>query len=175
MDFKSYDIKKIQDLLNNNKSFFDSFFGQNPFDDDFFKKVTEDLNISDNIKPTDIGDDNKASSLMIPMDVINRGHELQYIFEIPGLINREDIKIKFLDSLMIIEGEIRRTYIYSDTDETKFERRIGHFYKKVPIPVLYDSKKVRAKYSNGLLEIRIPVLKRNNYNKVSVQFPNEDI
>lgn len=175
MDFKSYDLKKIQELLNNNKSFFDSFFGQNPFDDDFFKKVTEDLNITDNIKSTDIGEDIKASNLIIPMDVINRGHELQYIFEIPGLINKEDIKIKFLDSSMVLEGEIRRNYIYSDLDETKFERKIGSFYKKVPIPIMYDSKKVRAKYNNGLLEIRIPVLKRNNYNKVSVQFPQEDM
>lgn len=175
MDFKSYDLKKIQELLNNNKSFFDSFFGQNPFDDDFFKKVTEDLNMTDNIKSTDIGEDIKASNLIIPMDVINRGHELQYIFEIPGLINKEDIKIKFLDSSMVLEGEIRRNYIYSDLDETKFERKIGSFYKKVPIPVMYDSKKVRAKYNNGLLEIRIPVLKRNNYNKVSVQFPQEDM
>jgi len=175
MEFKPYDLKKIQELLESNKSFFDSFFGHNPFDDDFFKKVTDDISISDNIKPTNLEEENKVGNVLIPMDLINRGHELHYVFEIPGLINKEDIKIKFLDTSMIIEGEVKRTYIYSDLDETKFERRIGSFYKKVPIPVMYDSKKVRAKYNNGLLEIRIPVLKKNNYNKVSIQFPQEDM
>lgn len=177
MDFKSYDFKKVQELLENNKPFFDSFFGHNPFDDDFFKKVTEDADVASDVKPAnkrkDNGAGNGVDNINIPMDMINRGHELHYIFEIPGL-SKEDIKIKFLDSSMILEGEIRRQYVVTELDETKFERRIGSFLKKVVIPVMYDSKRVRAKYFNGLLEIRIPILKRNNFDKVAVQFPQAD-
>jgi len=175
MDLNPFDLRKMQELLDVNKDLLDSFFNNNPFDDKFFSRLKENGITVGDVKSNPNGNiNNNITNREIPMDTIHRKHELQLIFEIPGINRKEDIDIKVLGSNLVIEGEIRSSYMISDSDKTKFERKVGHFSKKVPIPIIYDSKRIRARYNNGLLEIRFPILRQNNQEKINVQFPQTE-
>lgn len=175
MNMDPFNLKSLQKLLDDNKGFIDKFFGQNPFDESFFKQVSQNSQGTEELKINDTSDmHSKSSAREVAVDMINRGYELLLVFEIPGLINKDDVNIKVIGSSLILEGEIKRPYVISSEDKTKFERHVGPFYKKISIPVNYDSKRIRAKYNNGLLEIRFPVLRQNVNEKINVQFPQID-
>lgn len=166
--FKSFDpfqINTLQEMLNKNRDLIQSFFGDQLFDENFIDRIVQKGNV--------LGDDSlpkESSSRTIPMDLIQRKNELLLIFEIPGLNSEEDVDIKVYGSTLIIEGEIKRNYLISDKEQIKFERKVGTFSKKVVLPVIFDHQRIHAKYINGLLEVRLPVLKSNRYEKVSVNF-----
>jgi len=166
--FKSadtFDFINLSELLDKNKEMIHSFFGKNPFDENFIRNILENGNL--------LGQDaiaDKDGNRSIPMDLIQRKNEILVIFEIPGLKSEEDVEIKVLGSTLIVEGEIKRDYYLSDKEKVKFERKIGPFSKKVVLPVVFDQKKIHAKYMNGLLEVRIPIVKSNRYEKVLVRF-----
>ncbi len=178
MDFNPYNMKKLQDLMNKNGEFFDTFFGKSPFNKNFFEKVIENGNIVDEDEKAGeneghMSQANVSNGRDIPMDIIQSKNEILIVFEIPGITGKEDVNIKILGSSLIIDGEIKRDYTLSHHDKTKFGRRMGEFYKKVHLPAIVDTKRIRARYKKGLLEIRIPTLRQSNNERISVQFPQD--
>ena len=172
-----FDFSKLQQLIEKNSDILDSFFNQNPFNDDFFKRLINNGDKIVNTQATNRKEDKKSrnkseSQQTIPMDLIQRNYELLLIFEIPGLSGKEDIKIKNIGSTLYVEGEIKRNYYLADSDITRFERDVGNFSKKVTLPIIYDVKRIKARYKNGLLEIRIPLLKPRGKEDISIMFPD---
>lgn len=168
MDFSPYNLNKLQELLDENKNFIESFFGTNPFGDDFLQRVAKGNVVGETNAYTE--KKTETSNRSIPVDMIQRKYELLYIFEIPGLSSKEDVRIKVVDSTLIIEGHIKRNYAIDNKDKTKLERKIGKFSKRVTIPIIYDSKRIRARYNNGLLEVRLPILRQTVQDNITVQF-----
>ncbi len=104
--FKSFDtfnFNNLQEILDKNKDMISSFFGNNQFDENFMQKMMEKGTVLGQESPM-MDNDTKS----IPMDMIQRKHEVVIILEIPGLNSEEDVDIKVLGSTLIIEGEIRR-------------------------------------------------------------------
>lgn len=182
MPFNPYDFLKLKQLLDNNKGMLESFFGNNPFGDDFMKNMSNSLdgqipNKQPESEEAHINSGERQDnpvSRTIPMDMIQRKNELLLIFEIPGISGQDDVNIKILGSTLVLEGDISRNYLLNGKETTNFERKVGHFSKKVNLPIIYDSKRIRARYNKGLLEIRIPVLRQNNQEKISIQFPQSE-
>ncbi|OEF99032.1 hypothetical protein BHF71_02240 [Vulcanibacillus modesticaldus] len=170
MEFYPYDIKNLKEILEKNKDFLESFFGENTFDEHFFNNIFKQ---SPKILTSSETINQETNARTIPMDMIQRKHEVILIFEIPGLNNAEDVDIKLLGSTLVITGEIRRNYMLSDKEIIKFERKVGRFSKKVALPFIVDNKRIHAKYYKGLLEVRVPIIKPNNYEKISVRFTDE--
>lgn len=176
MDNNSFDLNRFQELLNSNKKFFDSFFGSNPFDENFFRRVMNEGNVFENESNLEINnnDDIANNSRKIPIDMIQKKNEIYIVLEIPGLFNKDDLKINVYGSTLVIEGDIRRQYVLTNKERTKLERQVGHFTKRINIPVAYDSKRIRAKYTNGLLHITIPTMRQTDQENISVQFIQTD-
>jgi len=180
MAFNPSDLFKLKDLLDRNKDLLDSFFGGNPFSENFMRGM-QDIpygqyhhNPTSNPEAGVSSTGHPASERVIPMDVIQRKNELLLVFEIPGLSGQDDVNIKILGSTLILEGEIRRNYLLSGKEITNFERNVGHFSKKVNLPIIYDSKRIRARYNKGLMEIRIPILKQSNQDRITINFTQSD-
>lgn len=188
MAFNPNDFSYFQNFIEKNTHLIERFFGYNPFGDEFLGRMSDidkkpdekDGQVSHTSHVAGIGQPpvaaqyTGANSHSILMDMIQRRHEILLVFEIPGLNGKEDINIKVVGNTLIVEGEIKRNYLLSNKENYKFERNIGHFSKKVVLPIVFDSKRIRAKYNQGLLEIRIPIVKANNYEKISVRFTQDN-
>lgn len=168
MDIYPYDLKSLKELLDNNINFIENFFKENTFDDKYIERIMSSSNHNEKENVNQ-----KVINRIIPVDIINKSNEVVLIFEIPGLNSKEDINIKLLGSTLVIEGEVNRNYLISNKEQTKFERTTGHFSRKVNLPYIMDKNRIHAKYQKGLLEVRIPILKSNDYDDISINFYKE--
>ena len=73
-------------------------------------------------------------------------------FDLP-LVNKKDIKITFDANTINIEAKLKEKYSEEKYGKiTKFE----YFKKSISLPGKIDSKKIKAKFQKGRLEIKIP-------------------
>ncbi|MFV9511324.1 Hsp20/alpha crystallin family protein [Tepidibacillus sp. LV47] len=143
-DFVNMDASLFENEWEKYRSFFEKFFNLN--------------------------EKNLTQTRTIPIDLYQRQHDLLLVLEIPGLKDEKDIQLKVVGQTLIVEGEINRSYIPQEGEIVKSERKIGKFSRKMTIPVAFDSKKIHARYQNGLLEVRIPIIKSNQQDKIMVRF-----
>ncbi|MFX0560381.1 Hsp20/alpha crystallin family protein [Tepidibacillus infernus] len=172
MAFNPFDFIKnnpFQEDIFKDKDLVEGFFGENnPFDQQFFDRVFKNGKV--------MGEDanfDKRFSRSVPMDIVQKPYEMLFIFEIPG-IKKNDLQIKIAGSRLTVEGEVRSNYDFSEKEIIKSERKLGNFSRSVMIPVVFDSKRIYARYQNGLLEIRVPILKTNRTDIVNVQFVHDE-
>ncbi len=165
MELFPYDLKGLKGLLENNINFIETFFKENTFEEGFLERV---VNNTENEHKGVVN--HKSNNRIIPVDIIYKNSDVVLIFEIPGLNSKEDVSIKLLGSSLVIEGDIKRKYSFTNKERTKFERNIGHFYRKINLPYILDNNRINAKYQKGLLEVRIPILKSTEYEDLSINF-----
>jgi HSP20 family protein len=74
--------------------------------------------------------------------------------DLPGL-TKEDININVEDGVMTISGEKKRETEKKDKHYSRYERSYGKFSRSFSLPNNVDSKKVEAKYHNGVLVVTL--------------------
>jgi HSP20 family protein len=90
------------------------------------------------------------------IDVFERDNRLVTKVDLPGL-KKDDVKVEVTDGHLAVSGERR-----SDTEETKdnvyrCERAYGSFYRAVPLPDGVKLEDVKATFSDGVLEVSVPL------------------
>ena len=93
------------------------------------------------------------------VDMYEDENEIIVTMELPG-INKEDIKIRIRDNVLEISADVKKEDKYKDKNVLRMERRATKFYRRIMLPVQVDTKKAKATYNNGILEIRMPKLKK---------------
>lgn len=73
--------------------------------------------------------------------------------ELPGLDPEKDVQINVSNGILTIHAERREQ---AETGQ-RSEFRYGSFQRSVRLPVNADEEGVRAEYSNGILEITVPL------------------
>jgi HSP20 family protein len=79
--------------------------------------------------------------------------------EMPGIDPDKDVEITVKDGILSLRAERREQH--EETDEKGFYRsefRYGQFNRRIPLPPGASDKDVTAKYSDGILEIRLPII-----------------
>jgi HSP20 family protein len=76
--------------------------------------------------------------------------------ELPGL-TKNDVKVSVTDEALILEGERKGEKEEKREGYFHSERTYGHFYRSIPLPEGAEFDKTSADFSNGVLEISIPV------------------
>ncbi len=90
------------------------------------------------------------------LEMTERDRQLMIKVDLPGL-KKEDVTVSLTGEGLVIEGE-RTRETESKTDEWfTTERTYGRFYRLVSMPEGVNSKEVKATFSNGVLEITVPV------------------
>ena len=89
------------------------------------------------------------------VDLTENDKELSISVELPG-INKKDIEINYKDGYVTVSGEKKDKNEEKDKDYYKTERRYGKFCRSFSIPEYVDTDKILAKYSNGILKIKLP-------------------
>ena len=99
---------------------------------------------------------NGQSSQWLPsVDVWETENELVLSFDLPG-IAEDQIAVEVEDNVLTVSGQRERTSEHSNERFYRFERRFGTFSRSVTLPAGVKEDDIKADYTNGVLEIRVP-------------------
>ena len=103
---------------------------------------------------------NGGSSLLegqwVPsLDVIDAKNELFVKVELPGL-TKNDINVQVGNKSLTITGEKRQDKHGKQDDILRTERHYGQFHRSLQLPTHVDANKAKAKFKDGVLELRLP-------------------
>ncbi len=93
--------------------------------------------------------------------VNTREDEKAYYIEVdlPG-VKKEDIKVDVKDNILTVSGERKLKEEVKEEDYYKIETTIGKFTRSFTLPEDADVEHIDAKSENGVLEIVIPKVKK---------------
>ena len=94
------------------------------------------------------------------IEVSERDGQLVICADLPGL-RKEDVKVELADDALTIQGERqeqREGRGYS-------ERTYGSFYRTVPLPEGINTDGAQARFQDGVLEVSIPMPRREQQQK----------
>jgi HSP20 family protein len=96
-----------------------------------------------------------ASGMMPAIDVEEADNELIVTAELPG-VSEKDIEVNLAGDILTIKGEKKSERETRNDDGHRLERRFGSFERSVRLPFEAKDEQVDAKFSNGVLTIRLP-------------------
>lgn len=87
--------------------------------------------------------------------------------EMPG-VNADDVELNVAADTVTIAGERSRQEIGEEAQIHRVERDHGRFERQIQLPFMIDPAKVKASFSNGVLEITLPRAEADKPKKISV-------
>ncbi len=91
----------------------------------------------------------------VSIDVSETKDEVIVRADLPGF-NKEDIKLKATEWTVTIEAEKSEEKVEQDEQYYRRERKMGKVSRTVELPAEVIPEKAKAKFENGVLEIRLP-------------------
>lgn len=104
------------------------------------------------------------------VDIYEEGKEVVLKVDLPGM-KKEDIKVDLAENMLTISGEREKTEKIEKAGFFRHERTFGTFQRRFELPGDLDTEKVTAHYENGVLELRIPMMKEaeKKHVKISIE------
>ena len=93
------------------------------------------------------------------VEVFERDNELVLRADLPGL-TKDDVNVEMADDGITIEGERKNEHQEKGEGYFRSERNYGKFFRRIPMPEGVKAEDANATFSNGVLEITLPALKR---------------
>jgi HSP20 family molecular chaperone IbpA len=85
--------------------------------------------------------------------------------ELPGIDPEKDVQINVSNGVLTIQAERREE---AQTGH-RSEFRYGSFHRSVRLPANADENAVRAQYSNGILEITVPLTAQPEPRRIEIK------
>lgn len=98
-----------------------------------------------------------AARDLLKLEEFRDGDSLVVRAEIPGIDPQRDVEVVVSDGLMRIHAERKQETRSQGKDGYHSEFRYGAFTRVVPLPAGADGDDVSASYTDGILEVRLPV------------------
>ena len=127
-----------------------SLFNMNPFT--LMRRFTEDMDRAFGTVP----DTGEILSWSPTVEVKEVNGKFLVSAELPGL-KKGDIKVQVTEDALILEGERKQEKEEKREGYYHSERSYGHFYRSIPLPEGITLDKASAEFTNGILEVSIPV------------------
>jgi HSP20 family protein len=89
------------------------------------------------------------------LDVFEDNGSIVVKAEVPG-VKKEDIQVELDNGDLVIQGETRSENEVKEDQYYRMERRIGRFYRRVPLGFNVNPDDIQASLNEGVLEVRIP-------------------
>jgi HSP20 family protein len=93
--------------------------------------------------------------LSLSVDIFEEGDDIVVKAEIPG-IAKEDLEVSVTDNTITISGEKKKEEKIEKKNYFRMERTYGSFTRSIPVPSEIEKDKIKAKFKDGVLEIRAP-------------------
>ena len=90
------------------------------------------------------------------IDVFEKDNQLVTRIDLPGL-KKEEVKVEITDGYLTISGERKTETEEKKKNEYRCERAYGSFYRAVPLPRGVKFDDVKATFTDGVLEVAIPL------------------
>lgn len=102
------------------------------------------------------------------VEVLQRGDNLVVRADLPGL-RPEDVRVEVDNGALTISGE--RSYQAEDENEGVYhsERAYGAFLRTIPLPQGVNPEDVQARFTDGVLEVTIPLPKESRSKRIDVR------
>jgi HSP20 family protein len=88
--------------------------------------------------------------------------------ELPGM-TRDEIDVEITGDMITISGEKKKEEKIERGDYHRMERSFGSFRRSFSLPAEVQSAKAKAKFKDGMLEIKVPKTKEAKEKKVKIQ------
>lgn len=89
-----------------------------------------------------------------PLDVYENPDELCIEVEIPG-ISLDEVGVEVIGRTLVIQGAKKDALLGTGVHYIRMERGFGKFRRELDVPDIFDLEKVDARFSDGVLTIRI--------------------
>jgi HSP20 family protein len=89
------------------------------------------------------------------VDIFEEGDDIVVKAEMPG-ITKDDLEVSVTDNTITISGEKKKEEKIEKKNYFRMERTYGSFTRNIPIPSEVEKDKIKAKFKDGVLEIRAP-------------------
>ena len=106
------------------------------------------------------------------IDVFERDNRLVTRVDLPGM-KKEDVSVEVTDGHLALSGDRKREKEEKKDNFYRSEREYGSFYRAVPLPEGVKLEDVKATFSDGVLEVSIPLPAKPepNVRKVQIEEP----
>jgi HSP20 family protein len=101
------------------------------------------------------------------MDLLERGDEFVLRADLPG-VPEENVAIEIKDNVLQISGERRAEHEEENENYFRAERAFGSFTRTLTLPDGVDPGAVRASFTDGVLEVRVPKPAERKPHKVAI-------
>jgi len=110
---------------------------------------------------------NGHSSFPVRMDLVKDDNGFKIVAEIPGM-EKDKIKVMVENDVLTISGERKRNG-GEKSEMLRSERFYGNFTRSFTLPDNVDKSGVSADYSNGLLEVTLPLKPEEKPKQIDVK------
>ena len=97
-------------------------------------------------------------------DIIDEGKQLRVKMNVPGVTKR-DVNLNVTDNSLEVSAEHKEESEEKKKNFIRKERSQVSYYRTLPLPDKISSGKVRAKLSDGVLEVTLPKSKPTSVQK----------
>ena len=97
-----------------------------------------------------------ASEWAPKVDVVTKEGKLVTRVDLPGM-NKEDVKVEVADGVLKLSGERKKEIKEEKDNYYREEREYGSFCRTVPLPKGVKTEDVKATFTNGVLEVTVPL------------------
>jgi HSP20 family protein len=108
------------------------------------------------------------------IDVFERDNRLVTRVDLPGM-KKEEVSVEVTDGHLALSGERKRETEEKKDNFYRSEREYGSFYRSVPLPEGVKLEDVKATFSEGVLEVSVPLPAKPeaNVRKVQIEEPKQ--
>lgn len=103
-----------------------------------------------------------------PVNIGDCNGDLEVTAEVPGM-RLEDIDVSIVGEVLTIRGERKPEDEAAEATFYRRERLFGSFVRSLQLPQLVDGDKAEARYTNGVLSIRIPKAAETQPRRVQIR------
>jgi HSP20 family protein len=89
------------------------------------------------------------------LDMYEQDGALVVKADMPG-VNKDDVRVELDGGDLVIQGETRTENEAREDQYYRMERRVGSFYRRIPLPFEAKPDDIQATINDGVLEVRIP-------------------
>jgi HSP20 family protein len=101
------------------------------------------------------------------VDIIDSDTHIIARAEVPG-VDKDDLEVNVSDRLLTIRGKTRHEERKTEGDIQRREIRAGAFSRTMTLPDAVDGRRAKATYRDGVLELKLPKLKRSKRHDVRI-------
>ena len=90
------------------------------------------------------------------VDVMAKDNKLVTRVDLPGM-KKEDVNVEVADGMLTLSGERKKEFKEEKDDYFREEREYGSFCRTVPLPKGVKAEDIKATFTNGVLEVTVPM------------------